>query len=181
MVFDIEPQALDDFDSDSGQQELLSDFVEMIDESARHIRSAASDLTLGFTVPFWFDGATRDIPNVPYAGSSAPPVFQAIRALSQTAHGEILVMAYRNKSSGHNGAIELSSDEINFANDYAPNVRILVGIAANKTSPSSITFYGKKQRDVQSDAENIVSALGASPSFGGLFIHDFESYEDLKK
>jgi len=133
---------------------------------------------LGFTVPYWFDGATGGVPRVTFDGADTYPFQLALRILAPLDETVLNVMAYRNSTSGPNGSVALMNGNVQAAAAQSPTA-LLAGQETGPASPSEVTFYGTSCADYQAAAGQIADAFDGDASYAGIAVDDVESFEAL--
>lgn len=178
IQFDIEPFSLPSFTTPEGQREILTEYITLVNDITERVKESGEDLTLGFAIPYWLDGETRQLPLISYENATKATLYHIIDILSQIPQSYLAVMAYRTEPSGPNGTIALTKNEIVYANKTP--VKIVVGQETTDTEPTSITFYAKSKRDLRNAIRTISLHYDNDPSFGGVAIHDLSGYGALK-
>ncbi len=177
--FDIESYNQPAFSRPNEQRRILASFVALVDELTERVEQNDPELALGFALPFWLDGATRQLPQVTLNGKTQHAAFHVIDSLNRIPNGSIVLMAYRNKHGGHNGTVRLVEDEILYANNT--RVKVIVANETTNVEPRSITFFNRRRSDVKYISQKIADAYANHPSFGGIAVHDLKGYLQLRK
>jgi hypothetical protein len=178
--WDIEPYVLKEFKDETQHAAVLGEFLDVVKKSRDLVLAEKEngEFWLGFALPFWMDGEKQTIA---WNGANKPATFQALDTLETLPRAYVALMAYRDKADGTGGTIAVVRDEINYAAQYAPNVKIVVGqeTGAVKGDPPSITFYEEGEGALETALAQINAAYSASPVYGGVAIHHLDSYRDL--
>lgn len=177
--WDTEPYVLPAFNAGPEAQRAL--FEQYLD-SMKEMRDAVAktpNLRLSVCIPWFFDGQERALQ---WNGVTKTPAFHLIDLLKTLPSGEVVLMAYRDKATGSNGTIEISRGEIEYAEKNAPNVKVWIGQETLDVTgdPPSITFYQEGENALENALGKIGAAYAKTPSFGGVAIHHWDSYRDLK-
>ena len=90
-------------------------------------------------------------------------------------------MSYRNQALGSNGSIEISRKSIEITENKKSQIQMYIGLETKENKTKSITFYGKKQSDVNKAVEQIVNAFSEYDCFSGVSIHTVQGYRKLKE
>jgi hypothetical protein len=178
--WDIEPYVLKEFRDETQHAAVLGEFLDIVRKSRDLVLAEKEngEFWLGFALPFWMDGEKQ---TVAWNGANKPATFQALDTLETLPRAYVALMAYRDKADGDNGSIAVVRDEINYATQHTPGVKIVVGqeTGAVKGDPPSITFYEEGEGALETALAQINAAYAASPVYGGVAIHHLGSYRDL--
>lgn len=134
-------------------------------------RGGYRPLRLGADVPFWFD----DDPTyrIEWQGRVLPPSHHLLDIADY-----LTVMAYRNYAEGTEGVIELSRRELEYAGRVGKYVMIGQETQAD-LFPTYLTYGGTSAAYLQSELAKIAAAFQASPGYGGIAIHHYDTYQAL--
>lgn len=143
---------------------------EQADEGSR-MAGESRALQLGADVPFWFD----DDPTyrIEWRGKVLPPSHHLLDIADF-----LTVMAYRNYAQGTEGVIELSRREV----DYAGRVGKFVMIGQETQPdifPAYVTYGGTSADYFRGELAKIALAFDAAPSYGGIAVHHYDTYQAL--
>jgi hypothetical protein len=137
-------------------------------------------LALGFAVPFWFDG-TPEVPEVTFGDTEDPTkaaAFHLIDMLRQLPEAYVLVMAYRNVTSGPDGSIAHVSSEFDYASRVANAAcGIVVGQEFTRATPKKLSFWWTGRAAFRQAAGELTAAYGGLPQFRGISVNDIDGYE----
>lgn len=172
--YDIEPYLLDYYNEDA--KGVLNNFINLVDESVARLDE--SDLTLSVVIPEFYDGSYESTPKIFYAGENLYPIEQLLRVLDKRDDSSIIIMAYRNFSQGPNGSIEISKDEIEFADKY--NTKIITAVETGDTLPAYITFYNLRKSYYKTQLSELTKAFSKNKSFGGTATHYINTLAELQ-
>ena len=89
----------------------------------------------------------------------------------------ILVMAYRNFTSGPDGSIEHVRSEFDYAAEVGAACGIVVGQEFGKVYPEKLSFWWAGRAAFRQAAEESAAAYGQRPQFRGLSVNDMNSYQ----
>jgi hypothetical protein len=139
------------------------------------------DLQLGVAIPFWYEAAP-EAPPVVFGSEKKYAAFHLIDMLWADHQAYLLVMAYRNFTSGADGSIALVKGEFNYANpdDHpAALCGIVIGQEFGLADPYAFkTSFGTVGRAAfRKAASELVAEYGGRPQFRGLSVNDLDSYE----
>ncbi len=179
LQFDVEPWTLPGWSANQGDYSL--GFVEMVDSVATSWDALALPGSLGFAVPFWFDGVGGGAPQVTLDSTTADPLSMALTALGRVPGSYVNVMTYRNHASGPGGTEEDFSPVVQAAARLASPVTLLVGQELGPVSPASTTFYGTSWAAWESSTAALRSAYHPVDTFGGVAANDVEHLLQLHR
>ncbi len=131
--------------------------------------------SLGFTVPYWFDGDNGGVPRVTFDGIEGYPFQLSLALLAPLADTVLNVMAYRDTTSGPNGSNALFNANLQLAVAAGSHTSLLLGQETGKAKPTSITFYGKGCAAFQTAVNQIGTAFGEDQNYSGIPVDDVES------
>jgi len=159
-------------------------------------RFVARAANLGFAVhavaggPNWTDASHRYL--APSSSSSSrtttgplPPtsaskahLIDMLRALPET---YVLVMAYRNFTSGPDGSIEHVRSEFDYAGQAGTACGIVVGQELGQVYPEKLSFWWAGRAAFRQAAGEIAEAYGQRPQFRGLSVNDMSFYQAARE
>jgi DNA-binding transcriptional regulator YhcF (GntR family) len=183
VQLDIEPYVDPSFFDD--QQAALTAYLETLHSvvaTYRQVRSQSgnSSLRLGFAIPFWFDGPPGT-PEVTYgepgiAETTKAAAFHLLDMLRLLPDAYVLVMSYRNVTSGPDGSIAHAHSEFAYASSIQAQCGLVVGQEFGDVQPPKVTFYGLGRAAFELAAEEITAAFDDLPQFRGLSVNDIDAY-----
>jgi len=185
VQLDIEPYVDPSFfdDVETSLQEYLSTLQSTVD-TYEQVRTQAgnSGLRLGFAIPFWFDGVP-EAPPVEFGPEhkTAPAAFHLIDMLRALPEAYVLVMAYRNFTSGPDGSIEHVRSEFDYARQAGAACGIVVGQEFGQVYPEKLSFWWAGRAAFRQAAEEIAVAYGQRPQFRGLSVNDMNAYQATRE
>jgi hypothetical protein len=139
-------------------------------------RPGNSGLRLGFAIPFWFDGVP-EAPPVQFGHKTAPAAFHLIDMLHALPEAYVLVMAYRNFTSGPDGSIEHVRSEFDYASQVGAACGIVVGQEFGQVYPEKLSFWWAGRAAFRQAAEEIAAAYGQRPQLRGISVNDMNAYQ----
>jgi len=185
VQLDIEPYVDPSFfnDVEISLQDYLSTLESIVD-TYKQVRTQPgnSGLRLGFAVPFWFDGVP-EAPAVEFGPEhkTAPAAFHLIDMLRALPDAYVLVMAYRNFTSGSDGSIQHVRSEFDYAAQVGAACGIVVGQEFAKVYPEKVSFWWAGRAAFRRAAEGIAAAYGQRPQFRGLSVNDMNAYQAARE
>jgi len=179
VQLDIEPYVDPSFwnDVEASLQEYLSTLQSIV-ATYEQVQTQAG--RLGFAIPFWFDGVP-DVPAVEFGPERKPAAFHLIDMLRELPDPYVLVMAYRNFTSGPDGSIEHARSEFDYASQACAACGIVVGQEFGKLYPEKVSFWWAGRAAFRQAAEEIAAAYGQRPQFRGLSVNDMSSYQAVRE
>jgi len=177
--WDVEPYTLKEFKTDQ-HDSILEQYLGFVNAAVTMVKKDAGNqrFALGFAVPFWFD---KDAQGAKWQDKTQPTVFHVLDILSAVPDSYIAIMAYRDHADGANGSIGVSQTEMDYADAHTPQVGIWVGMETGDVQPASITFHGKTNADFEQAISEVNAAFQSKPSYRGVAIHHWGSYQELVK
>lgn len=177
IQYDVESYNLPEFSNPQEQVTILTEYLTMVQKLTNKVANKSPNLRLGFAVPFWFDNYTRDLPLITFNKSENPVGFHVLDILQSINNGYIVIMDYRNKTSGTNGSIELAKPQINYANKYTPRVGVIIAQETTNVEPASITFFNQPKDNLNQALRELAQAFSYTKSLEGFAIHDIDGYK----
>jgi hypothetical protein len=181
VQLDIEPYVDPSFfdDVEASLQDYLSALKSIVDtyEQAR-TQPGNSSLRLGFAIPFWFDGVP-EAPAVEFGPEhkTKPAAFHLIDMLRELPDPYVLVMAYRNFTSGPDGSIAHVRSEFDYASQACAVCGIMVGQEFGNVYPEKLSFWWAGRVAFRQAAEEIAAAYGQRAQFRGISVNDMNAYQ----
>lgn len=161
---DVEPYLHEDYDSD--RNKTLERYQDCLHNAL--LQSKSLELPLSIDMPFWFDSLEY---NTGYGkGILAEWIISRVES--------VVIMAYRDKSQGDNGIINLVSAELELATQYGATIIIAVETESSSEG-NHISFYGKEGHSMNKELEIVYKRYGKTTSFDGFAIHHLISWMDL--
>jgi hypothetical protein len=177
VQFDVEPWALKKWGSH--RSAYAGDWVRFIASTVAQWRADGLGGRLGFTVPYWFDGATGGVPQVTVDGSTGYPFQLALGALSVLPDTVLNVMAYRNTTTGPNGSLALFGSNVDAVDSAGSATTLLAGQETGNVRPAETTFYGMSCSSFMTATNQINDEFESDTSYEGIAVDDVESLEAL--
>jgi len=176
---DIEPYLDPSFFDD--EQSALVAYLETLQGIVQayqevHAQPVNGRLQLGFAIPFWFDGEGESPGPVTFDAATKPAAFHLIDMLKDLPDAYVLVMAYRNFTSGRDGSIRHLRSEFRYASSVGAKSGIVVGQEFAEAEPAKITFHGRDRSAFEKAAKKITKTYGHLPQFRGLSVDDVDAY-----
>jgi hypothetical protein len=162
VQFDVEPWGLSTWPTNKA--DYLASYLSFVGEVSSSFRSSALPGSLGFAVPYWFDGTTEALPD------GSVPLVSILKSLDSVAQPYIVVMAYRNHATGTNGSIELMAPSLALAEHS--NVAVIAGQELGDVQPPSTTYHARSAADLNQALAQLREALQRSDAFSGIAVDD---------
>ncbi len=138
----------------------------LIKQTSDLSQKTGENISLGFTVPYWFDKSNKFVPR---------PIIKDIYAsLSKIPDSYIVIMAYSNKVDGEGGTIALAKNEMESNKDYS--VKIIIGQDVTPNKDFNITHFGESKNQINEKFIQIIDQSKTYPNFQGISINDFQGY-----
>ena len=164
--YDIEPYTTPEWNSGRHHKVAL-ELLETLSELRRIISEADALLTFANDIPFWYDGNEDYL--LEFEGTTKY-LNEHIQDLSDFTG----IMSYRTKMTGSNSTSEITSGELAYGAKIGRPVYLAIETVELPDTPQ-ITFYGKSAVDVASAIRELNEELKYAPSFGGIFLHEYET------
>ena len=185
IQFDIEPYSQEGFDSQKSQdiyvqyldsiEEIVTDFGNMQTKSQQFAL-----IQLGFVIPYWFDGQDEYAQKIMWKGEEKYLFYHLLNRLNRIQNGSIAIMAYRNFAEGSDGVIEHIQNEVNFAQQYVPRVKLLIGQETSDVSPKKLTYFGESFGDMLEEVKKVGLKFENSPNVAGFAFNNADSFLGLE-
>ncbi len=172
VQFDVEPWAIKALRHHAATYAL--DWVQFVHTTVSAWRSDGLIGSLGFTVPFWFNGDYASVPQITFGGVTGYPFQLALGLVASLPQTNFNVMAYRNTTSGSNGSEALFNANLLLV-AAGSNTTLLLGQETGRSKPASITFYRKGCADFDNAVSQIGTTFGANAHYGGIPVDDVET------
>lgn len=164
--YDIEPYTTDRWTSGE-HKEISVELLKVLTKLRSMVSQADSSLTFSNDIPFWYDGNEDFL--VEYNGKK-----KYLNEHIQDISDFIGIMSYRTKMTGENSISDITSGELAYGAKIGRPVYLSIETVELPETPQ-ITFYGKTAVDVASAIRELSEALRHDSSFGGVFIHEYNS------
>ena len=174
LQLDVEPYLLPAYKDNKAK--VLFNFVNFIDETVARLDK--SDLSLSVVIPEFYDGENDMTPKFTYNGQKNYAISHLLRVLDKREGSKIIVMSYRNKSEGKDGAIEISKGEISVAEKF--KTKIVLAEETGDVEPPYITFHNTSKSYYLKQVSLLEKAFSKNKSYNGIAIHYVNSFLDLK-
>lgn len=172
--YDIEPYLLSSYARD--KKLVLRNFVDLVNTTVTRLTD--TDLAFSIVIPDFYDGASGETPRFLYGWNYSYTLNHLLNVLERRPGSALLVMAYRNRSEGAGGSIDISQDEIRTADAY--RTKVIVAQETGDVSPPSITFHNTSLLYLNSQIRNIDEAFAADESYNGIAIHYLNALLELQ-
>lgn len=177
MQYDIEFYNLSDFPINKVIYSI--NYLSLIQNLIKQVKAdqiaVTSKFQLGFATPFWFS-AEGVIPQITWSGQTKPLAYHILDLLNTSPGSYDALMDYRNYASGTDGSIANAKNEMDYAQQSAPNASVVVGQDTTNSQPSKTTFYGLGKTALNTQTAAIRVAFASYSVFKGIAIHDLPGY-----
>ncbi|HVM73593.1 MAG TPA: hypothetical protein VMU13_01800 [Candidatus Paceibacterota bacterium] len=161
LQFDVEPYLLDSYAAN--QKETLVGFLNLVNRTVATLN--ATDLQFSIVVPDFYTSHNQTALEFTFLGVSGSTFDHLLTILDKRPGSRMIVMAYRSQSSGNDGSIAVSRDEIAEANTSRTN--ILVAQETADVGDTSVSLYGDSKAYYAEQINDIRQAFGRDRSFAG--------------
>lgn len=167
LHLDVEPYLHEMWDED--YQNAILQYQNIISEAAQ--KAKTWDIRFAADIPFWYD--TKYYDNEQYGKGLLH------NWVIDTAD-EVGIMAYRNFAEGGNGIIELSTNEIQYAQEVGK--KVIVGVETKPlTSYDHLSFSELGEDKMNDELNKVYNEFGDAASFNGIAIHSFKYWQELNR
>lgn len=178
IQFDIEFYNQENFknNKDASLLEYLELINNLVGKISTHNKKSDHQLRFGLAIPYWFD---KDENKVMWKGKDKQIAYHLIDILDQLPGSYLAIMAYRDSPRGKNGSINISKDEIIYAQNNTQNISIIVGQEVDNTEEKRISFFNKGKSYFKRAVIDIISEFSQYQVFKGIAVHDLLAYKIL--
>jgi hypothetical protein len=136
--------------------------------------------TLGFAVPFWFDGTGGAVPDIGTASGLVTPLVAVLTTLGMVPGSYLNVMTYRTSPNLPGGTVQCFGGVLQTASRLHSPTTLLVGQELGEDpSEPTITFYGATWTVWASNMATLTSAFASSGLYGGIAADDATALASL--
>lgn len=152
---------------ESNQAEIIVQYQAMVKRVLK--QSKELNLTFAVDIPFWFDEV--DFNNQFGEGNLAQWIIKTV--------DEITIMAYRNHAIGESGIIEISQNEIEWADKE--KIKLIIAVETAPLPESYTSFNGTSIEEMNAELDIVKKFYRKNISFSGVALHHLVSWKDLKQ
>ena len=164
--YDIEPYGTTRWKS--GDHKAISrELLDILAQMRAATAKADPGLTFANDIPFWYDGNEDYM--IEFNGER-----KYLNEHIQDISDYIGIMSYRTKVEGSNSIIDITLGELAYGVKIGRPVFLSIETVELNDTPQ-ITFFGKSEVEVASAIRKLAKELKHYPSFGGIFIHEYET------
>ena len=174
--YDVEPYLLDSYKEDPAS--VLKNFVALVDKTEYFLSDSA--LKFSVVIPDFYDKKDKMTPKFSYNGTREYAFKHLLNILDKREGSSIIIMSYRNFANGEDGAIEISSNEMQTAKRGAYNTKIIIAQETGNVPPPYITFHSTSKKYLGEQINSINTAFKSHSNFGGIAIHYVNAFLELK-
>jgi hypothetical protein len=127
-------------------------------------------------IPHFYDSTQAWTPKTTLNGVSDYTYTHLLRILNRNPNSTIIVMAYRDYFEGEGGTREIVTPEI----QQAGTTKVIVAQETGNVEPDYVTFYGQSRGELFSALGSIQNAFKNNAGFGGIAVHYFDPFIELK-
>lgn len=168
--YDIEPYTT--YRWMSGDHKTVAvELLGVLSELRGIVNQRDSSLTFANDIPFWYDGDERFL--VEFNGYT-----KYLNEHIQDISDYVGIMSYRTVMTGENSVTEISTGELAYGAKIGRPVYLGIETVELQDTPN-ITFFGRSAADVTSAVRELSEVHKSSPSFGGVFIHEYQTLRQI--
>ncbi len=165
--YDVEPYLLDSYAENKAS--VLKNFVKLVDQTENFLKE--NELKFSVVAPDFYDGQDALTPKFSYNRKKDFAFGHLLNILDRRPDSSIIIMSYRNFSDGYDGAIAVSKNEMQTANDGVHKTKIIIAQETGDVPPPYITFHNTSKKYFSRQIEKINATFNSHPNFGGIAIH----------
>ncbi|MGA3216174.1 MAG: hypothetical protein ABSD97_10870 [Acidimicrobiales bacterium] len=177
---DVEPWGLPDWASHEVAYAL--DYDQMVRQVAAFWKAGNFPGTLGFAVPFWWNGIGGSVPDINPGTGLEDPLTAVLTSLAPVPGSNLNVMAYSARPRAPGGTETMFKSDLATAKSAGSRVTLLLGqdLAPDPAAVSS-TFAGSTWHSWTTNVATLRSAFASEPDFGGIAVEDTQALVLLHK
>ena len=164
--YDIEPYTTSRWIAGE-HKEIAVELLELLTKLRRVISEADPHLSFSNDIPFWYDSDEKFL--IEFNGSK-----KYLNEHIQDTSDFIGIMSYRTEMTGENSTSEICSGELAYGAKIGRPVYLSLETVDLPETPQ-ITFFGKSPVEVASAVRELSAALENSRSFGGVYLHEYNT------
>jgi hypothetical protein len=177
LQFDIEFYNQREFTKDKERYSI--NFLNLVDKLADQVAAAnQQEFILGFAISHSLDTGKGTVPPITY-NQERKSAYEHLLDILYDTNSYLVIMAYRNFATGTNGSIELSTQEVEWAEEKGGKTQVIIGQETIKNEVERITFYGLSAWNLTEAAEQIHEAFFGFSKFSGIAIHTLPGFIEL--
>lgn len=180
LQFDIEPYSQEGYNLHNSQ-DIYAQYLDTVESIVTDLGDAQTrspqlaSMRLGFVIPYWFDGQDEYAQKILWHGESKYLFYHVLNRINRIPNGYVVIMAYRNVAEGPDGVIEHIHNEIDFSQQYAPRVGIVVGQETSDVQPAKLTYFGKPFAGMLGEVKKIGLTFENFPNLKGFAFNNADS------
>lgn len=177
IQFDIEPYGLSDYNKNKVL--IWKSYLFLLEEifQKNKIKQTQNNFMIGFAIPFWLDNENNNLTNFSWKNQSSKPIgYHIFDILNNQKNAYVVIMSYRNFADGNDGSIQHSQSEIEYAENYAKNVSIIIGQETEKNEIQKVTFHGLSKQNLENEIQKIINSYKNKNVFKGIAINNILSF-----
>ena len=151
--------------------EISVELLNLLSKLRKVVKETDPSLTFVNDIPFWYDSDEKFI-------IEFNEVKKYLNEHIQDLSDFIGIMSYRTKMTGENSTAEITEGELQYGAKIGRKVYLSIETVELPDTPQ-ITFYGKSAVDVASAVRELSGALKYESSFGGVFLHEYDTLRTI--
>lgn len=179
IQFDIEFHSSGEFKENQQEQfESFLNIVQNLGQSIMQYNATQTEvMSLGFAIPYWFDGQNANLEQVQYNGKLAF-IAEHLMDILNNVHEYIVIMAYRDTVYGSNGIMDITHHERTYLAETQSPLQLLIAIETTDIVERHATFHGQAPIELIQAMIDIEKEMHSLKNFRGIVIHEANSYLD---
>lgn len=175
IQYDIEPYLLDEYKKD--KKYVLKNFLSLMKDIFDSLPKDNS-LYLSVVIPEFFDKTSKETPKFLWNGGYNFTLGHLLRIMKTRENSRLIVMAYRNFTTGYDGVFDISKDEVYEAEKS--KVRVIIAQETGDFPPSYITYHNTTRQYYDKKIEEIKNFYKENENFTGIATHYLNSFIELR-
>lgn len=177
---DVEPWGLPSWSSHEAAYAL--DYDRMVQRVVSTWRAARFPGSLGFAIPYWWDGIEGAVPDINPGTGRVSPLMAVLLALARVSTAYLNVMTYITKPTSPGGTVAMFDRDLAVEKSIGSRVSLLLGQEL-APDPAGIgtTFEGSSWHVWTANVATLRSSFASAPHFGGIAVEDAEALMLLHK
>ena len=180
LQLDVEPWGLPAWSNEKSSYSLA--YLSMVRSVAKSWQTLALPGSLGFAVPYWFNGAGGSVPPVDSGNGLVDPLTALLGILGSVRGSYLNLMTYMTDPSAPGGTIDSFRSDLVVAKRLGSPVTLLLGQELGEDpSEATTTFYGSDWATWTANVAKLRASFASTPHYGGLAVDDTEAMEQLSR
>jgi hypothetical protein len=174
IQYDIEPYLLDDYKEN--KKGVLKDFLVLMNDIFETMPK--NEIEISVVIPEFFDKDSGETPKFFYNGDYDFTIDHLLKIMKKRQNSKIVIMAYRNFTTGYDGIFDISKEEVEKAEKS--NVKIIIAQETGDFDPPYITYNNTSKEYYSKKIKEIRDFYKQNKSFSGIATHYINSFLKMR-